>query len=227
VFPSTEPKSVALWTGIYNAQKDALGIISEAYREVREVITQGDLSEYDGFTVLGHLNAAVHAMNLAVVKAERELAKHKWDAKLPAEPEPEPAPPVKLPAKKNPEPAPAPEPETIDEGDVEVTDEPQPINEPVEPPKAPPPPKPATTKAAAKTPGHVEQLVADIKTELARFGDWAHYARVFFDNKANDVDVLAGKVTDVKLLSTILAALKKLPPTATKTTGKGNPPTTP
>lgn len=224
MFP-TEPKSVALWTGIYKAQQAALGIINEAYREVRETITHGDLGEYDGFAVLSHLNAATHAMSLAMVKAERELAQHRRDAKLPAEPEPDITPhPARvknymatIPTRegqptddeKKPEP---PAEEVIDEGDQEVVDE-QPVNEPVEPS---PPPKPATVKAAKNPPGHVEQLVDDIKTELARFNDWAQYAAVFFDNKANDVDVLAGKVTDVRILSTILSTLKKLPAQDTK-----------
>lgn len=214
MFPGSDRKSVALWTGICKAQQDALGVIGEALREVRGIILSGDLSEYDGFTVLGHLNAAHSAMGIALLKAERELAQHKnAAAKLPAEPEPkpEPAPPVKPAATKKPEP---PAEEVIDEGDEEVVDDPQPADEPVEPPKAPPPPpKPAKPNGKpVKTPGHVEQLVEDIKTELARFTDWAQYAAVFFDNKANDVDVLAGKVTDVRILSAILSALKKLPP---------------
>jgi hypothetical protein len=224
VFPSTEPKSVALWTGTCKAQQDALGIINEAYREVRQTVLQGDLSEYDGFTVLGHLNAAIAAMNVALLKAERELNQHKRDsAKLPAEPkpepQPEPAPPAKPAATKKPEPKPEPPAdEVIDEGDEEVADEPQPINEPVGPP---PPPKPAKANGkTAKTPGHVEQLVEDIKTELVRFTDWSQYAAVFFDNKANDVDVLAGKVTDVRILSAILAALRKLPSPEAKGRGK-------
>jgi hypothetical protein len=187
--------------------------IGEAYEKVCAAIVGDTLSEYDGFEILGHLNDAAHAMRVASIKAKLELARGEKTSTTPiydtvevpepAKPEPQPEPPK---AKAAPPPKPEPPADdglppndpAIDEGDVEVTEE---------TPEAPP----AVKQKPAKTPGAVEQLVADIRTELARFKDWGDYAAIFFDNKATDVDVLAGKVTDVRILSAILTALKAKP----------------
>ena len=197
---------------IYRSQEVPHKAIGEAYEKVCEAIIDGNLSEFDGFAILGHVNDAAHAMRIASVKAKLELKrieKPKAETKPLYDTQELPA-PVEPPPKPKAKPAPPPKPEppaddglppndpAIDEGDVEVTEE---------TPEAPP----AVKQKPAKTPGAVEQLVADIKTELARFKDWGDYAAIFFDNKATDVDVLAGKVSDVRILSAILTALKAKP----------------
>lgn len=186
--------------------------IGAAYELVCVAITNDTLSEYDGFEILGYLNDAAHAMRIASIKAKLELARYEKASTKPIYdtvevPEPAKPEPPKVKAAPPPKPEPPaddglpPNDPAIDEGDVEVTDE------PVEPPKPPP----AVKAKAPKPPGAVEQLVMDIRAELARFKDWGDYAAIFFDNKATDVDVLAGKVSDVRILSAILTALKAKP----------------